>query len=313
MERTMKNELVITAATVDAAIEDAIEQLGVQREDVEVEVIEEPVKRLFGGVTEAKVRVSLLTQPASDDVDGEGVAGEQEDTTGGSPGRGADDGEDGAGEVDEAGDEDGAGDEEADEAGDGAETDSGAEADDEEADDIEGTGAAFSEDQEKNFNEVSVQLTDDELDTIADTAIEAVQNFLSYFGVEDASIDEYEGEEGELILDIIGDNLAVIIGRHGKTLDSLQFLVSAIVGKKTGYRHPIIVDVEGYKHRRKQKLVSIAKSSAARVIRQKREVNLRPMSPYERRIIHVALKDDKRVVTSSEGTEPGRYVVIRLA
>jgi spoIIIJ-associated protein len=166
---------------------------------------------------------------------------------------------------------------------------------------------------EKNYNEAFAELTEEELDEIADTAIEALRGMLVYFGAGEAEIEEYEGDEGELILDIVGENLAVLIGRHGKTLDALQFLVSSIVNKKLDLRHPVIIDVEGYKHRRKQKLISIAKSSAARAIRQKHEVHLRPMTPYERRIVHVALKDDKRIITNSEGAEPYRYVVIQLA
>jgi spoIIIJ-associated protein len=184
---------------------------------------------------------------------------------------------------------------------------------DEAQDEDEGDGSDKDSlvEQESESDEEPVELSEEELDTIADAAIDVTRDFLEYFGLGEAEIDEYEGDEGELIFDIVGDNLAVLIGRHGKTLDSFQFLLSSIVGKKTGYRHPIIIDVEGYKHRRKQKLVSIASSSAARAVKQKHAVKLRPMSPYERRIIHVALKDNKRIATSSEGTEPGRYVVIR--
>ena len=76
--------------------------------------------------------------------------------------------------------------------------------------------------------EEPVELTDEALDRIADTAIAALQDILKYFNVGEVTIDEYEGDEGELILDITGDDLAVLIGRHGKTLDALQFLVSAI-------------------------------------------------------------------------------------
>lgn len=81
---------------------------------------------------------------------------------------------------------------------------------------------------EKPLNEEPAELTDEDLDRIADTAIGALQDILKYFEVGEVTIDEYEGDEGELILDITGDDLAVLIGRHGKTLDALQFLVSAI-------------------------------------------------------------------------------------
>jgi spoIIIJ-associated protein len=273
----MKNEITITAPSIDEAIEKALDQLDARREDVKIEIIKEPAKRFFGEATDAEVRVSLLNESEAFDV---------------SPG---DDDENDSGDEQEH--------EQRDEEPEEPEDDPSLNEDEDD----------FDEEPKRNYNEIPTRLTEDELDTIADAAIEVIYEFLSYFGVEDASVEEYEGDEGELILDIIGDNLAVLIGRHGKTLDSFQFLVSSIVGKKTGYRHPVIIDVEGYKHRRKQKLVGIAKSSAARVIRQKREVNLRPMSPYERRIIHVALKNDKRIVTSSEGVDPDRYVVIKPA
>ncbi len=155
-------------------------------------------------------------------------------------------------------------------------------------------------------------LSEEELDSLADTAIEVLRSVLTYFKATGVEIDEYEGEEGELILDVVGDNLAVLIGRHGRTLDALQFVVSSIVNKRVGFRYPLVIDIEGYKQRRRQKLESVAKSSAARAIRQNRDVRLRPMTPYERRIIHVALKDDPRIITSSEGKEPNRQVVIKV-
>ena len=91
-----------------------------------------------------------------------------------------------------------------------------------------------------------VELTDEQLDEIADTAIAALKDVLKYFNVGEVTIDEYEGDEGELILDITGDDLAVLIGRHGRTLDALQFLISAITVRKIGFRFPVIVDVESY-------------------------------------------------------------------
>ena len=155
-----------------------------------------------------------------------------------------------------------------------------------------------------------MELTDEELDNIADTAIAALRDVLKYFNVGEVTIDEYEGDEGELILDITGDDLAVLIGRHGKTLDALQFIISAITVRKIGFRFPVIIDVEGYKNRQRQKLESLARSSARKAVSQGRSVKLRPMTPYERRIVHVALRDDPRVDTASEGEGPSRHVVV---
>ena len=168
----------------------------------------------------------------------------------------------------------------------------------------------FPEEMGEESGEEDDSLTDEQLDEIADTAIAALKDILKYFNVGDVTIDEYEGDEGELILDITGDDLAVLIGRHGKTLEALQFVISAITVRKIGFRFPVIVDVESYKNRQRQKLEALARSSAKKAISQGRSVKLRPMTPYERRIIHVALRDDSRVDTASEGEGANRHVVV---
>ena len=169
---------------------------------------------------------------------------------------------------------------------------------------------AVQEAEEQPADEDDVEITDEELDRIADTAIAALKDILKYFDVGEVTIDEYEGDEGELILDITGDDLAVLIGRHGKTLDALQFIVSAITVRSIGYRFPVIVDVEGYKSRQRLKLEALARSSAKKAISQQRSIKLRPMTPYERRVIHMALRSDPRVETGSEGEGSARHVVV---
>lgn len=154
------------------------------------------------------------------------------------------------------------------------------------------------------------EITDEELDYVADTAIAVIKDILQYFNVGDITIDEYEGDEGELILDITGEDTAVLIGRHGKTLESIQFLVSAIVVRKIGFRYPVVIDVESYKSRQRAKIEAIARSSANRAAKEHRSVKLRPMTPYERRIVHMALRDDNRVETESEDEGSARHVVI---
>lgn len=160
------------------------------------------------------------------------------------------------------------------------------------------------------MSEDQIEVTEEELDAIADTAIAALQDILKYFNVGEVTIDEYEGDEGELILDITGEDLAVLIGRHGRTLDALQFVVSAITVRSMGFRYPVIVDVEGYKSRQREKLESIARSTANKAASQHRSVKMRPMTPYERRIVHIALRDDDRVDTASEGEGSARHVVV---
>ena len=156
----------------------------------------------------------------------------------------------------------------------------------------------------------NTELSDEELDQIADTAIAALEDILKYFGLGEVTIDEYEGDEGELILDITGDDLAVLIGRHGKTLDALQFIISSITARTMGFRYPVVVDVEGYKGRQRQKLENLAFSTAKRALSQKRSVKMRPMTPYERRIIHIALREFDGVSTASEGEGSSRHVVV---
>lgn len=160
------------------------------------------------------------------------------------------------------------------------------------------------------MSEDQIEVTEEELDAIADTAIAALQDILKYFNVGEVTIDEYEGDEGELILDITGDDLAILIGRHGRTLDALQFIISAITVRSMGFRYPVIVDVEGYKSRQREKLESIARSTANKAASQHRSVKMRPMTPYERRIVHIALRDDDRVDTASEGEGSARHVVV---
>lgn len=164
--------------------------------------------------------------------------------------------------------------------------------------------------QDSSSDEVE-EISDEDLDVVADAAIDALQGILSYFDADGAEINEYEGDERELILDIVGGDLGILIGRHGRTLDALQVLVSAIARNKVGFRYPVTVDVESYKHRQRQKIESLAYSAASRAYKQNREIKLRPMNPYERRLVHMALRDDDRVETYSVGTEPERYVVVQ--
>ncbi len=154
------------------------------------------------------------------------------------------------------------------------------------------------------------ELSDEDLDKIADTAVTALRGILGCFGIEDATVEEYEGDEGEIILDVVGGDYGLLIGRHGKTLDALQTAVAAITTHKGGIRHPVVVDVEGYRHRRRQKIEDIARRAADRAVRQHAAVRLRPMTAYERRVVHVALRGDARILTGSDGVDPFRQVVI---
>ena len=123
---------------------------------------------------------------------------------------------------------------------------------------------------------------------------------------------KYDELEGFLDVDLRGDDMGVLIGKRGQTLDSLQYLVSLVVNKEAEEYIRVKVDTENYRKRRKETLENLAKNIAYKVKRTKRSVSLEPMNPYERRIIHSALQNDKYVTTHSEGEEPFRHVVVTL-
>lgn len=125
----------------------------------------------------------------------------------------------------------------------------------------------------------------------------------------DAKFDE---TDHNLDIDLSGDDMGVLIGKRGQTLDSLQYLVSLVVNKDTEDYIRVKVDTEDYRRRRKETLENLAKNIAYKVKRTKRPVSLEPMNPYERRVIHSALQNDKYVTTHSEGDEPFRRVVVTL-
>ncbi len=123
---------------------------------------------------------------------------------------------------------------------------------------------------------------------------------------------KYDEEEKSMDIDLSGDEMGVLIGKRGQTLDSLQYLVSLVVNKESEDYIRVKVDTEDYRKRRKETLENLAKNIAYKVKRTKRPVSLEPMNPYERRIIHSALQNDKYVTTHSEGEEPFRRVVVTL-
>ena len=119
-------------------------------------------------------------------------------------------------------------------------------------------------------------------------------------------------EGNEINIELSGDDMGVLIGKRGQTLDSLQYLTSLVVNKGTSEYIRVKVDTEDYRKRRKETLENLAKNLAYKVKRTKKPVTLEPMNPYERRVIHSALQNDKYVSTHSEGEEPYRKVVITL-
>ncbi len=119
-------------------------------------------------------------------------------------------------------------------------------------------------------------------------------------------------EEKTMEINLSGDEMGLLIGKRGQTIDSLQYLVSLVVNKESKDYLRVKIDTENYRERRKKTLEELAKNIAYKVKRTKRAVSLEPMNPYERRIIHSALQDDKYVTTKSEGEEPYRHIIVLL-
>ena len=123
---------------------------------------------------------------------------------------------------------------------------------------------------------------------------------------------KYDEEESVLEVNLTGDDMGVLIGKRGQTLDSLQYLISLVVNRDAEKYIHVKVDTENYRERRKATLENLAKNISYKVRKNRQPVALEPMNPYERRIIHSALQSDKYVTTHSEGEEPYRRVVVTL-
>ena len=157
--------------------------------------------------------------------------------------------------------------------------------------------------------EEGLELSSLEMDKIADLAVSYLKQLLGFFGETNCAIDEYDGDEGKLILDITDGDLAILIGRHGNTLESLQMVLSSLMSATLRFHYPILVDVESYKSRRRAKIQNMARSAAERVRKNGGRIALVPMNGYERRLVHIALREATDVTTHSEGEDPYRRVV----
>lgn len=148
--------------------------------------------------------------------------------------------------------------------------------------------------------------------SITDTAKDFLNSVFEAMNMVVVSDVRYDEDEKTMDIDLSGDEMGVLIGKRGQTLDSLQYLVSLVVNKDTEEYIRVKVDTENYRQRRKETLENLAKNISFKVKRTKRAVSLEPMNPYERRIIHSALQNDKYVTTHSEGNEPYRHVVVTI-
>jgi len=163
---------------------------------------------------------------------------------------------------------------------------------------------------EKVVEEKEEKLCEVKAETI--TACETfLKDVLKTMGME-VEITSCIDEDGALSINMDGDNMGILIGKRGQTLDSLQYLTNRVANKMQDGYVRVKLDTENYRQRRKDTLESLAKNIAHKVKRTKKAVSLEPMNPYERRIIHSALQSDRYVSTHSEGEEPYRRVVITL-
>tara|TARA_B100000941_G_scaffold56062_1_gene36436 strand:- start:6939 stop:7634 length:696 start_codon:yes stop_codon:yes gene_type:complete len=165
----------------------------------------------------------------------------------------------------------------------------------------------------KTEKSISKELDDIDEET-EKLAIDIVNYLLSSLKVDVKTFfrDKDDFDTKSLYFEIEGDDSGLIIGRKGETLRSFEFLISFIIKRQLDKRVRVILDVEGYQERRRSNLVSIAEDNAKKVIKYGKPVKMDPMSPFDRRIIHLALEKDKKVFTESQGSGPRRQVVIKL-
>lgn len=146
---------------------------------------------------------------------------------------------------------------------------------------------------------------------------EVVSNFLdklfSSMGIKVEVVMKYDEEQSEMEIDLKGDDMGLLIGKRGQTLDSLQYLTSLVANKGLENYVKIKMDTENYRQRRKETIENLAKNIASKVKKTRKPMRLEPMNPYERRIIHAVLQNDKYVETYSEGEEPFRKVVVKVS
>lgn len=226
--------------TTEEAIHSALDELGVRRDEVEIEVLAEGRSGVFGvGSQEARVRVTVL----GEDYD-------EEEVEEGEPGR-----------------------------------------------------------EEEESLGPQVRVSDEDAEKARDT-LEQMLDLLEFPNV--VSVRSVERDRGmaNIVLDVAGDDVGLLIGRHGETLASVQFLLNACLWQALPRNTRVIVDIEHYRDRREQSLRGIALRTADRVRRERRSVTLQPMLPNERRIIHLTLQSDPYVSTESTGEGPDRRVVV---
>ena len=166
--------------------------------------------------------------------------------------------------------------------------------------------------KEKPAKQTEILTDPEEIKKVEESAREFLTQVFEAMNLEVEIKSKYNGEDGCLEAEFIGEDMGILIGKRGQTLDSLQYLTSLVVNKnRQGYIR-VKLDTEDYRRRRKETLENLARGIAYKVKKTRKPVVLEPMNPYERRIIHSALQSNRYVETTSEGEEPYRHVVVKL-
>ncbi len=174
---------------------------------------------------------------------------------------------------------------------------------------IEETAAAEEQEEAPAVREPKKFVVNDE--AVA-KAKEFLQKIFGAMKIEVAMEKFINKNDGSVTFKLHGSDMGILIGKHGQTLDALQYLTNLVANKNSAERVRVIIDVEDYRDRRVETLTRLASRLAEKVKRTGERVALEPMNPHERKIIHMALQGDRRVTTLSEGDEPHRHVVIEL-
>lgn len=267
----------ITAKTIEAAVQQGLEQLNISREEAIVHVVEQPSSGLFGLIHKrmAVVDISAPDEPEPEVVEEAAPAPEAEPA-------------EVPVEIPE-------------EAPVAVETP---------AEEAEAVPAVEDAPAEKKPTKEEFVFNAEEQKQTAEEAKAFLNGVFS--GMHLSVTMECLMSEERILINLCGDGLGILIGKHGQTLDALQYLTNLAAGKSFRHHYFVLLDVENYRERRKDTLEALAKRLAGKVKRTGEEVRLEPMAAGERRIIHLALQDDHAVTTESEGEAPYRYVVIRL-
>lgn len=259
MTQESRATLEIIAPTIEEAVEKGLKEFGVSRDRVEIEVLDEGSKGLFGlGNRQARIRLALLN-------DGETTAAETAET---------------------------------------------------QEEQIPIADPVIEESPEKTQEVNGRKIPDDDLENTRSIAQAIVSELLEKMDIHRAQVEssiiypENSDDRVRIQVEILGDDLSILIGKRAETLNALQYITRLIVGKEVGHGVSLTVDVEGYRSRREQSLRQLARRMAGQAVKTGRRQMLEPMPANERRIIHLELRDNEEVTTSSVGEEPRRKVTI---